>query len=573
MSNQTPAEPAGFLGGFARDVMSSFVVVNPSDSQPWPPILAAPAVLHNLKFYLGTFGTGVLALVLAYMIANAVYLVTFHPYAKYPGPFLAKFTKLYGAYHAVKGDLHLDMWKCHLKYGDYVRYAPNRLLVNTTDGLKEIYGSAKQIQKSPDYHTMTMRVASTFTETDKKAHERKRRIVSHGFSDMALRAYEPRIMDNVDKLINRMLSNETGSDGWTESINMGDYFGDFAFDVMTSVIYGISYNLQESSKYRFIIPAISLVNFRIGILSQAPILAWRKIDRYVFRKAIRARNVFLGFVGKLLKDRMKATNITGDAFTILFQSRDDETKQRLTQDQLNAESINFVVAGSDTTATSLCATIFYLTRYPDAYAKVVSEIRSAFRSSEDVRLGPALNSCEYLRACINEAMRMSPPVGSALWRMVLPGGLSIGDKYIPEGCELGTGIYSIHHSDKYYRDPFVFRPERWLANGSTSTSLSSEEAALELEQVRAAFNPFSLGMRGCIGKSLAMNELMLALASLFVRCDVQTSHCNNSRLGEGSSSNVFGRHRVFEYQVKDWLIACRNGPMVKARAWSREGDE
>lgn len=114
---------------------------------------------------------------------------------------------------------------------------------------------------------------------------------------------------------------------------------------MTSVIYGISYNLQESSKYRFIIPAISLVNFRIGILSQAPILAWRKIDRYVFRKAIRARNVFLGFVGKLLKDRMKATNITGDAFTILFQSRDDETKQRLTQDQLNAESINFVVAG------------------------------------------------------------------------------------------------------------------------------------------------------------------------------------------------------------------------------------
>jgi hypothetical protein len=51
------------------------------------------------------------------MIANAVYLVTLHPYAKYPGPFLAKFTKLYGAYHAVKGDLHLDMWKCHLKYG------------------------------------------------------------------------------------------------------------------------------------------------------------------------------------------------------------------------------------------------------------------------------------------------------------------------------------------------------------------------------------------------------------------------------------------------------------------------
>jgi hypothetical protein len=73
----------------------------------------------------------------------------------------------------------------------------------------------------------------------------------------------------------------------------------------------------------------------------------------------------------------------------------------------------------------------------------------------------------------------------------------------------------------------------------------------------SGLQPFSLGIRCRIGKSLATNELMLALASFFVRCDVQTSHCNHFRLGEGSSSNVFGRQRVFEYQVKDWLIAFR----------------
>jgi hypothetical protein len=79
---------------------------------------------------------------------------------------------------------------------------------------------------------MTMRVASTFTEIDKKTHERKRRIVSHGFSDAALRSYEPRIMDNVNKLVDRMLSNRTGPDGWTESINMGDY-GKFRVSLST----------------------------------------------------------------------------------------------------------------------------------------------------------------------------------------------------------------------------------------------------------------------------------------------------------------------------------------------------
>jgi hypothetical protein len=67
---------------------------------------------------------------------NFVYNVFLHPYAKYPGPFLAKFTDLYAGYHAWKGDIHLDMWRCHQQYGDKVRYAPNRLNVNTVTGLK-----------------------------------------------------------------------------------------------------------------------------------------------------------------------------------------------------------------------------------------------------------------------------------------------------------------------------------------------------------------------------------------------------------------------------------------------------
>lgn len=71
-----------------------------------------------------------------YFVTNFIYNVFFHPYAKYPGPFLAKFTDLYAGYHAWKGDIHLDMWRCHLKYGDKVRYAPNRLNVNTVTGLK-----------------------------------------------------------------------------------------------------------------------------------------------------------------------------------------------------------------------------------------------------------------------------------------------------------------------------------------------------------------------------------------------------------------------------------------------------
>jgi hypothetical protein len=94
--------------------------------------LLARVLSINWKLLSGTLAS----ILVVYFIANFVYNVFFHPYAKYPGPFLAKFTDLYAGYHAWKGDIHLDMWRCHLKYGDKVRYAPNRLNVNTVTGLR-----------------------------------------------------------------------------------------------------------------------------------------------------------------------------------------------------------------------------------------------------------------------------------------------------------------------------------------------------------------------------------------------------------------------------------------------------
>lgn len=52
---------------------------------------------------------------------------------------MAKVSNLYAGYHSWRGDLHVDMWRCHEKYGDFVRYAPNSLLVNTAKGLHGMY--------------------------------------------------------------------------------------------------------------------------------------------------------------------------------------------------------------------------------------------------------------------------------------------------------------------------------------------------------------------------------------------------------------------------------------------------
>lgn len=73
------------------------------------------------------------------VIADVVYKLYFHPLAKYPGPFLAKITNLYSAYHSWKGDIPIDQWRCHQKYGDKVRYAPNKVMFNSASSLKGLF--------------------------------------------------------------------------------------------------------------------------------------------------------------------------------------------------------------------------------------------------------------------------------------------------------------------------------------------------------------------------------------------------------------------------------------------------
>lgn len=68
---------------------------------------------------------------------------------------------------------------------------------------------------------MNLKAPSTFSETNPKVHERRRRILSHGFSDAAMRGYEPCILKNIEKFIAHILRPKHGAKGWTGPQDMG----------------------------------------------------------------------------------------------------------------------------------------------------------------------------------------------------------------------------------------------------------------------------------------------------------------------------------------------------------------
>ena len=251
-----------------------------------------------------------------------------------------------------------------------------------------------------------------------------------------------------------------------------------------------------------------------------------------------------------------------DFMHYLINAKDPQTGRGFNTTELNSDSSLLISAGADTTAITLSATFFYLLHNPNSLDKATQEVRSTFSTLDLIKSGPVLNSLRYLRSCIDESLRLAPPAPNYLSREVLPGGLVIDGEYFPAGTIVGVSAYPMHHNPEYYPDPWAFKPARWIVD---------EEAGIDAEQIalaRSAFCPFSIGPRGCIGKSVAYMEVTLALAHLLWLYDMRLPEAPEKRepSGEGrEDSKHWGRRRVDEYQLVEQFLCARDGPMVQFR--------
>jgi hypothetical protein len=265
-----------------------------------------------------------------------------------------------------------------------------------------------------------------------------------------------------------------------------------------------------------------------------------------------------------------------DVFHYILYARDPITGKGFAREELQADAALLLAAGSDGVALTLAGCIFYLLHNPATYERLVAEISGAFNSAEELRT-PRLNQLPYLMACIQETMRISPPLPSSFPRVVLPGGLTIppsnpldedcGTVHIPAGITVGVAPYAIQHNPLYYPDPWTFKPERWIPSSSTPESLAL---------ARKAYCPFSVGPMDRAGKNMAYLALKLVLVNMLFKFDVKLSGGKKESVllkdwGLGSNgggdleAKEEGRRRVGEYQVVDFMAGYRDGPVVEVR--------
>lgn len=167
-----------------------------------------------------------------------------------------------------------------------------------------------------------------------------------------------------------------------------------------------------------------------------------------------------------------------------------------------------VDAGSDTTAIALAHAMYCLVRSPNALGRLRQELDISVRSCNGTYSG--VKTLPYLRACLDESLRLFPPVALGLSRRTPAEGIVVDGINIPGDILVSVPTYSAHRNPAYFPDPDMYRPERWLGP--------------EGMKAQASFIPFSTGARGCIGRNISYIEQTLLLAKLLTRYDFQFQH-------------------------------------------------
>ncbi|QMW48306.1 cytochrome P450 [Aspergillus flavus] len=453
---------------------------------------------------------------IAVHLVLAAYNVYLHPLRRYPGPKLAAASQLLNVYHVLKGDNCKWTAQLHEKYGTVVRIGPNELSYISPSANQTIFGGRpkedKVFEKNPVAYLQGNGDISNIFFARFHDHNRLRKLMAPAFSETAVREQEATIQGYTNQLI-AALRNRSGQAAYPDAkgvVNIIPWLHFILFDVLTRLSFGDPIGCLDRADYH---PWVSVI-FKAIIHSTYTQAAHRLapyqwiLKHFIPNDMTANYEAHLEFTRKQLDQRQQVKEepvARADFSSFMLKG--------MSPDEL-FDNVNIVItAGGETTASTISSSLYYLVHNPSSYERLTKEIRDTFSAEGEITLA-AVAALPYLKAVIQEAMRIHPPVPIGLFRVAPAAGAFIDGQWVPGNTWVSVANLAASRSPTYWRDPERFTPERWLGDAKYESD------------VREASAPFSIGTRNCIGLNLANANMRIILARLLWNFDFEAQPDN-----------------------------------------------
>ncbi|HEX5230699.1 MAG TPA: cytochrome P450 [Bradyrhizobium sp.] len=368
-------------------------------------------------------------------------------------------------------------------------FGRSSFILNTPDAIRHVLvdNYENYTRTPPSIRVLRPMLGEGLLISEGRAWKHQRRTLAPAFTPRAVAPLAPHMIAAIDEAIAKL--REAGG----AAVDLREVMQRMTLEIAGRTMFSLGMGRHGAALRNFVMEYGTRLA-RPHFLDLLLPLAWPSPQDFA---RARFRRRWTAFVAMLMAERRAAGKDEGapprDLFDLMDAARDPETGESFTDAQLADQVATMILAGHETTATTLFWSLYLIALDPATQDRVAAEVGSAW-----VDGGFELERLKFTRAVIDETMRLYPPaflIARAAAEPDSVAGLAVSRRDV-----IVIAPWLLHRHEKLWRDPEAFIPSRFMAPAPPPD--------------RFAYLPFGVGPRVCIGAHFALVEATLALAKL-----------------------------------------------------------
>ncbi|KAL8831513.1 MAG: hypothetical protein Q9191_000822 [Dirinaria sp. TL-2023a] len=443
---------------------------------------------------------------------------------------------LFAVWETYKGRFNYTLVRLHREHGSFVRISYNEVSVNHPDALRIL---STPLRKADFYRPMAVpnsNYNNLMSEQDPKKYAAMRSNVAAAYTLSNILRNETD-MDKTIALLEKRLDDLSKQKG-REPVELSQWLFFLTHDLLGEILFSNRFgfldqgrDVGDSIKNNFFlsvyITSIVYIQWLHFLTLGSPLLRWIDFqpNEHTYTTAV-----------KSIEARRASSTPRVDMMQHWLEQR-QKYPEKFSERELFSSAISTFGAGGGTVGSVLGAFFYFLLKEdPKYYQRLREEIDSAQISTSEVVSFAEAQRLPYLQAVIKETLRIWPPNGWNLPRVVPKEGFVVAGRHFKEGTILSVNPWLIHRNqDCFGSDADTYNPERWLGDAD------------QVRRIEKFLIPFGLGYNSCPGRNVASLELNKVTATLIRDFDFELEH----------PEREWWYHQLFVTTQRDWPVILK----------------